>query len=237
MQGEVQADTQRQARPPRLSARQLVSEITQELFSLDRGLPWTFGQLLSRPGATVRRYIEWRDPRLTRPSRLLLLVLTMAALLWQIPWLGLEVESGIADGMGAAEAGRDALVSRALQAVQGHFDLWLVISWVPAAGAAMQRSFRPSQLNLAEAVVVGFYTLCLFIPLQLGLLIAAAQGWLSPRLQVWFVLSMPFWLMLWVAFDFERKAWRALACALWMQFFLAVTLIGTWSFVLLIFML
>ena len=220
-----------------MSARQLLADLAEELFSLDRGVLWTCAQLIVRPGGTIRRYIEWRDQRLTKPSRLLLLVLAVAALLWQIPSLGGDFGRGIADGMSTAEGAREALVSQALLAVLGHFDLWLVASWVPAAGAAMQRSFRDLQLNLAEAVVAGFYTLCLFVPLQLALVMAAGLGWFSPQAQFWLALSMPFWLMWWVAFDFDRKPWRALACALWVQFFLAVTLVGTWSFVLLFFML
>ena len=230
-------DTPPQVRPPRLSARQLLGDLVEELFSLDRGLLWTFAQLIVRPGGTIRRYIDWREPRLTKPSRLLLLVLAVAALLWQIPSLGIDFGRGMAEGMDVADGGREALVAQAFLAVVSHFDLWLVVSWVPAVGAAMQRSFRRLGLNLAEAVVAGFYSLCLFVPLQLALIITAGLGWISPQLQIWLAVTMPFWLMCWVAFDFDRKPWRALACALWVQFFLAVTLVGTWSLVLLVFML
>ncbi len=55
--------------PAPLTARDLWREVVDELFSLDRGLPYTFVSLWRAPGVTVRRYVETRDPKVTRPVR------------------------------------------------------------------------------------------------------------------------------------------------------------------------
>jgi len=65
---------------PRLSARVFFNDVAGELFSLDRGVPYTLWQLLRRPGPTIRRYVELRDERLTKPFRLVLICLALAAL-------------------------------------------------------------------------------------------------------------------------------------------------------------
>jgi Protein of unknown function (DUF3667) len=55
----------------------LLREATREFSGFDRGLPYTVRSLLTAPGATVRRYLEGHDARITRPLRLFLATLVL----------------------------------------------------------------------------------------------------------------------------------------------------------------
>ncbi len=48
-----------------------------EFSGFKKGVPYTLRSLLSAPGATVRRYLDDHDPRITRPLRLFALVLVV----------------------------------------------------------------------------------------------------------------------------------------------------------------
>ncbi len=109
------------ARPTRLSTRTFLGEIVDEVFSLDRGLPWTFRELLRHPGTVIRRYVEWRDSRLTRPLRYLLVALALAAIAFHL----LEISGA---GVSKFEAGfkrvnDDAAAAAIAVGMLKHFDL------------------------------------------------------------------------------------------------------------------
>ncbi len=129
-------------------------------------MPFTLWNLLWRPGWVVRSYIEQRDPRLTKPLRMALICLAAAALLLGLTGNLSDFAAGFADGLagqerGATATGRDAAFARAANAFLGHFNLLLVICWVPAAAAALRHSYPARQLNIAEGFVFGLYTLAL----------------------------------------------------------------------------
>lgn len=56
----------------------LLREAAAEFSDFDRGVPYTLKCLLSAPGATVRRYLDAEDARITRPLRLFILALALA---------------------------------------------------------------------------------------------------------------------------------------------------------------
>lgn len=152
---------------PRLSARVFFNDVADELFSLDRGAPYTLAQLLWRPGPTVRRYIEQRDPRLTKPFRLVLICLAVAALILHLSGISDGYRQGMNSDAGAAIGDAAGLSFRlALGVFFEKFDVMLVLCWVPAVAASMQWVYRKHALNTAEAFVFGLYTLALLIVLM-----------------------------------------------------------------------
>ena len=52
-------------------------EAATEFSGFDRGVPYTVKCLLSAPGATVRRYLDERDTRITRPLRMFVMTLVL----------------------------------------------------------------------------------------------------------------------------------------------------------------
>ncbi|MEO7052940.1 MAG: DUF3667 domain-containing protein, partial [Rhodanobacter sp.] len=55
----------------------LLREAAAEFSGLERGVPYTVKCLLSAPGATVRRYLDQHDTRVTRPLRLFVVALLL----------------------------------------------------------------------------------------------------------------------------------------------------------------
>ena len=70
-----------------LSIRDVFSEINDEFFSLDRGLPGTFLQLSWRPRDVIRSYLNERTRRFTRPLRYLLIAIALSLL---VGWLAYD---------------------------------------------------------------------------------------------------------------------------------------------------
>lgn len=213
---------------PRLSARVFFNDVADELFSLDRGVPYTLGQLLWRPGPTVRRYIEQRDPRLTKPFRLVLICLAVAALILHFSGISDGYQQGMNSDTGAAIGDAAGLSFRlALGVFFEKFDLMLVLCWVPAVAASMQRVYRKHALNVAEAFVFGLYTLALLIVLMQPLI------WLTAYTSAihWFAtLLILCWPMAVPAHGYFRPEaeplWRALATTLLSLVFLFFLMLG-----------
>lgn len=149
-------------RPPRLQTRTILGEVAEELLSLDRGLPFTLWQLLAHPGASVRRYIEWRDPRMVRPFRLTLGALAFAALAFALAGADGSFTAGFREGFSQARAADQAPAqSGALDWLLAHLQWLLLIVWVPATAEAINRAYRPLGLNLAEQCAIALYA---FVP-------------------------------------------------------------------------
>lgn len=212
-------------RPPRLDAKHLLQEWGQELFSLERGLLYTLTRLATQPGDAIRRYIEWRDPRMVRPTRLLLIVFAVAALIWQLDVVGGQFSAGFETGVATDPANHP--MQQAMRLLADHFSLILTLCWAPAAAGAFQRCYRPLSINLAEAMVFGLYTLCLYIPLQLLTLELPS---IHPNLGfVWLVL--PAVIVSWVSWGYGRAdrlgLMRAVLCGLLMAFAMLLALLCT----------
>lgn len=153
-------------RPPRLDARHVLGEVAEELFSLDRGLPFTLWQLVRHPGSSVRRYVEWRDPRMTRPFRLAIGSLAFAALAFTQAGVDGDFAEAFRAGMNETRPeARPEAEGGALAWVLAQLQWLLLIVWVPATAAAINRAYRRLGLNLAEQCTIALYA---FVPILLG---------------------------------------------------------------------
>lgn len=149
-------------RPPRMDARALLADVLQELFSLDRGVLFTLRGLLRSPGASVRRYVEWRDPRMVRPFRLSLGALAFAAVAFALSGSGEGFSSGFQEGFNSTrslDAAQTPAQHRALDWLLGHAQWLLLLVWVPASAEAIGRAYAPLRLNLAEQCAIALYAL------------------------------------------------------------------------------
>ena len=219
---------------PRLSARVFFADVADEVFSLDRGLPYTLGQLLIRPGPTIRRYIERRDPRLTKPFRLVLICLAIAAALVHLTGIGAGLS---VEGAQSSQDSTGGAFRAAMAAVSNNFDLVLVMSWVPAIAAGVQSLYKQHQLNYAEVFVFGLYTLPQMLIWLLPMLLLIywtgdAPGWMLPLLAMTPVLLS--------AHGYFRPdaepLWRALMCTFFAAFSLVILMLGAFMGMLLLYM-
>jgi hypothetical protein len=99
----------------RLTVGAVLRDFVDEFVSTDRGFAHTLIGLLRDPGATSRRWIEQRDPRLTRPARFLMIVLGPLVVLISLTqwgaWQYAEMERTLPPGL-VAEGGILDLVLR-----------------------------------------------------------------------------------------------------------------------------
>jgi hypothetical protein len=139
------------AAPPRLTMQAFWRDFGDEVFSLDRGVPWTFVRLLRNPGAAIRAYVVDRDARTTRPLRWFLIGFALLALAF-----------GRVGGAGdLGELIRDATGDRdgaaAMWVVLQHI-LWLLLFTVPPAIAGGLRiAFARHAPSFAEMWVFALY--------------------------------------------------------------------------------
>jgi hypothetical protein len=188
----------------------VLAEMADELFSLDRGLPYTAWCVLRSPGVTARRYVEARDPRLTRPFRLALTVLALSALVLHFSGQGAQFLAGLAHGTRASTGGTspDALTA-AMSALFARFDLALVACWVPAVALAFTRAPLRPRPNFAEATAFSLYALASLLPLQLALLLGLPLLGVQP---MGFLMALPLAWLGWAVWGYLRPSgWRALA--------------------------
>ncbi|HRQ64101.1 MAG TPA: DUF3667 domain-containing protein [Xanthomonadaceae bacterium] len=182
-------------RPPRLTLGAFLASVGDEVFSLERGFPWTFWQLARRPGWAVRRYVEWRDPRLTRPLRYLIVAVALAAVLLHALGVDRSFMAGVE--LGAQGSGADAARAAAIAAVFARFDLILLLVWVPAVALAVRLAYRRHDINLIEAIVLAAFVLaqvCLLQALLILVLVHAQTGVAAAGL---LAMAWPFVYLAW----------------------------------------
>lgn len=207
--------------------RAFFADVSDQLFSLDHGVPWTLGQLFRRPGPAIRSYIENRDPRMTKPLRLAVIVLAIITLAYFLVGFGDKFAASLAaKGARSSADTATSAMARALTSFFGHFDLMVLLCWVPAVGAAIQRRYPEGALNAAEAFVFGLYTL------PLASIFVQPAVWLTVvggRSYVLLALACLMWPVAHAAYGYfgaPFAAWRAFSASLLMIVCLAVMLLG-----------
>jgi hypothetical protein len=151
-------------RTERLTLGAVLRDFIDEFVSTDRGFTHTLLGLLRSPGDTARRWIEARDPRLTRPARFLMVVLAPLILLVSITEWGaeqyVEMERQLPPGL-ATEGSVLELILR--------WQLALYLLMLPLLALGSRLVFRRSDLTLPEHLVFNSYVYavgCLgFVPI------------------------------------------------------------------------
>lgn len=144
-------------RPPRLTLRGFADSVQREAFDVDRGLLGTWLQLWRRPGTTLRRYIQWRESRLTPPVRYAIICLALSALLLQWFDISPDLKIGFQRGLSDSQQGSEPLPAW-FGMVSEHLHWWLYLVAVPAMGAAVHSRYG-DRINLAEALAIATYAL------------------------------------------------------------------------------
>jgi hypothetical protein len=221
---------------PRLSAQVFFTDVADELFSLDRGVPYTLGQLLLRPGPTIRRYVIERDPRLTKPFRLVVICLAIFTAVGHIAGLDTALPTRF-QGAPPDQDSTGGAFRAAMAAVTGNFDLVLVLCWVPAIAAGVQSLYKQHRLNYAEVFVFGLYTLPQMLVWLLPMAILVAWTGDAP---VWMLPTLTMTPVMLSAHGYFRPEgeplWRAFMCAIYAAFSLVVLMVGSAMGMLLLYM-
>jgi hypothetical protein len=148
---EINAPEKPVANPTRLTMGGFWRDVADEVFSSDRGLPWTAWRLTVDPGGTIRAYVMRRDPKVTRPLRYFLVGFAVAVLLFQSVnnLVSTEHVVRIIFGSGAG--------ATALWAVFQHM-LWLtLVTVVPAIACGLRIAYASDRPTFAEMWVFAVY--------------------------------------------------------------------------------
>ena len=141
------------------------------------------------------------------------------------------------DGARPSQDSTGGAFRSAMAAVSNHFDLVLVMSWVPAIAAGVQSLYKHHQLIYAEVCVFGLYTLpqMLVWLLPMAILVAwtdDAPGWMLRTLTMTPVILS--------AHGYFRPdgepLWRAFMCAFFGAFSLVILMLGACMGMLLVYM-
>lgn len=163
-------------RPTRLTLSRFAATVQRELLSLDRGWAGTWLSLWRRPGATIRRYVEWRDSSLTPPLRYLIVNLALCALLVSLFDIGADYRAGLEQGYAAGSSVTSSNAAR-MAAVLQRVDLWLWLACLPAMALALERVYQPT-MNLAEALAFSSYVMAQTSPgILILLMVVTALEW------------------------------------------------------------
>ena len=190
-----------------LTLRELWQQLVDELFSLERGFPYTLLELFRAPGRTVRRYVLERDPRITRPVRYFFIPGTLFAAVVVALRPRLEALGEVAPGSqeaAAADFAYEHLLPLALAGiVAGALATWLV--------------FRRHRPTLVETLVLSTYVNAQGLWINGVLVVAIAYG--APQAVAYAGGVGMLAYTLWVSADYFGGSWRE-----WLLALLAITL-------------
>ncbi|GAB2654256.1 DUF3667 domain-containing protein [Arenimonas aestuarii] len=182
-----------------------------EVFNLERGLPWTFARLCLAPGALIRGYIVDRDQRIVRPLRYFLVCFALAALVFQGFGAAESAHDGFMRGAGAGQANEEALV--AMWGVLERIEWLFLLVVMPALAGALCVAFRKHRPGFAEMWVLCLYLLGHVLVIEAVVLVL--DEWLHVPGMAPVALLLP--LVLYAATCigyFPGNAWARLARAL-----------------------
>lgn len=156
-------------RAERLTFGAVLRDFIDEFVSTDRGFTHTLVGLLRAPGDTVRRWIDQRDPRLTRPARFLMIVLAPLILLVSFTEWGAAQYAEIERGLSPDLAAEGSILEFVLR-----WQLVLYLVFLPLLALGTRLAFRRSGMTLPEHFVFNTYVYAVtslgFIPILLATL-------------------------------------------------------------------
>lgn len=151
-------------RPERLTFGAVLRDFLDEFISTDRGFLHTLIGMVRAPGDTVRRWIDQRDPRLTRPARFLMIVLAPLILLVSLTEWGAALYAEIERGLPPDMVAEGSILEFVLR-----WQLLLYLVFLPLLALGTRLAFRHSDMTLPEHFVFNSYVytvICLgFVPI------------------------------------------------------------------------
>ena len=140
----------------RFSTKILFSELVDKVLPIDRGVLYTSWHMLTRPGQTLRDYLDGKRAKLTKPFQFLLIMVAFSLIFFS--------QDEIKQGMQAGFSGSGNPKSDAAKAFSQQWMQWitdnmtaLIVGIIPFMGLLARWFFRKRDLNLAEHVVVSCY--------------------------------------------------------------------------------
>lgn len=145
----------------RINYHFLVHEIQHGLLHFDGGVLYTIKELFTRPGASIREYIEGKRVKHFKPLSFVVLLATVYGL------LSLYFHNDVSGGMKVTGDARGTVAVAGFNDwVSKHYVTYILIS-LPFSGLASYIVFRKQGYNLVEHLVLSTYGIGQMLVLQL----------------------------------------------------------------------
>ena len=190
------------APPERLTMTAFWRDVGNEVFSLDRGLPWTLARMFRNPGALVRDYVKVRDPRIIRPLRHFLVGFALMAVVFSLAGGVQSAREGLFEGL----QDQGTAMAEAIWFLLSHVQVLLVLVILPAGALALERIYRRHGPTFAE-----MWVMCLFVAGQamaVAAVLFALDHWLHlPGMGALLLLQGPAWFLATATGYFPGRSW------------------------------
>jgi hypothetical protein len=135
----------------RITLEHWLHEIPHSIWHVDKGLPYTLGQMLRRPGATLQRYLAGQRAPFFRPLTMLLIITGLLTFLYIM--FDLRPYNT-----------HDASLPPELNAFRDRFIVfftryinWFSVAMLPISALLLKWGMRRAQLNYAECLTVATF--------------------------------------------------------------------------------
>ncbi len=135
----------------RITLEHWLHDIPHSIWHVDKGLPYTLGQMLRRPGPTLKRYLAGQRAPFFRPLTMLLLITGLMTFFYVMFDLRPYNAS-------------DASLPPVLNAIRDRFIHfftryinWFTVALLPMSALLLKWGMRRSQLNYAECLTVATF--------------------------------------------------------------------------------
>lgn len=146
------------AKVKRITTKAVFEEVRDRLIHIDSGFLYTFLQLVRRPGATIREFLEGRRAPYTKPVKFLIWATALNFLVFHLVGLDKEIMDAVVQQQGQAvpSAGAKAFQAKFSQYIFDHPAI-MIFLLIPNIALCSWLFFRKSGYNYAEHFVLNAY--------------------------------------------------------------------------------
>ncbi len=181
--GKYCPDCGQPAKTHRLDLHSVWHDIQHGLLHIDKGILYTLSQLFTKPGITIREYIEGKRVRHFKPVSLVIILATIYALISHFLKIGIVEDTGSSlksgfSGLNLSFSGDKTEMMKIKEFIEDHFAV-LQFMLLPFYAAASRLAFRKCGYNYVEHVVINSFIRGQAIVIAILFIPFVFWGWLS----------------------------------------------------------
>lgn len=195
----------------RFSTKILFSELVDKVLPIDRGVLYTSWHMLTRPGQTLRDYLDGKRAKLTKPFQFLLIMVALSLIFFSQDEFKQGMQAGYSSTGNPKSETAKAFSQQSMQWITDNMTA-LIVGIIPFMALVAHWFFRKRDLNLAEHVVVSCYLVAgstlVGMPIMLALRLMG-QNAFSPSMSSLFgLIYIAFGIWGYVSLFKGYKAWN-----------------------------
>ncbi|GAB4490614.1 MAG: hypothetical protein OHK0019_09730 [Saprospiraceae bacterium] len=144
------------AKTKRITTKQVFSEVRQRIFHYEQGFWYTSKQLLTRPGHSIREYLEGKRVKHIKPVKFMFWTSAISFLLFHLIGLDKEMAQKIAEQQGTSSPIGQQLSQKIFQTFSDHPAIMMFLM-IPMIAFWSWLLFRRRGYNFAEHFVLNTF--------------------------------------------------------------------------------